>query len=71
MSLPHSNADAEGVFAVVTDTKSKKRNRMGSDTLDSICVVRSAMQQRKIACYQYEVTETHLKKHNKSMYEKQ
>ncbi|KAE8745970.1 hypothetical protein FOCC_FOCC007332 [Frankliniella occidentalis] len=71
MSLPHSNAAAEGVFAVVTDTKCKKRNRMGNDTLDSICVVRTGMRQKQIACYQYEVKESHLKKHNKSMYDKQ
>ncbi|KAK3933095.1 Putative AC transposase [Frankliniella fusca] len=71
MTLPHSNAQAEQVFAMVTDTKTKKRNRMGGETLDSICVVRTAMRQKKISCYQYEVTEGHLSKHNKTMYDKQ
>ena len=39
MSLPHSNAEAERIFSVVTDEKSKKRNKMGIDNLNAITVV--------------------------------
>jgi hypothetical protein len=42
MSLPHSNAETERVFSVVTDVKTKKRNKIGSEALNAVCVVRFA-----------------------------
>ncbi|KAK3923981.1 Putative AC transposase [Frankliniella fusca] len=69
LALPHANADAEMVFSHVTDVKSKKRNRMGNELLDSICVTRMAMRQRDEACYQYKITPDHLSKHNQKMYD--
>ena len=42
MSLPHSNADAERIFSVVTDVRTKKRNRIGSEVMNAITVTRSA-----------------------------
>ncbi|KAE8738254.1 hypothetical protein FOCC_FOCC016275 [Frankliniella occidentalis] len=68
--LPHSNADAERGFSVVTDTKTAKRNSMGNATLDAICVVRNAMQLRSEPCFQFNVKPEHLEKHNKDMYNK-
>ncbi|KAK0073952.1 hypothetical protein PV326_012906 [Microctonus aethiopoides] len=35
--LPHSNAEAERTFSNVTDIVTKKRNRIGSDTVAVIC----------------------------------
>lgn len=35
-SLPHSNAKAERIFSMVTDIKTKKRNRLSNDTLSAI-----------------------------------
>ncbi|KAK0071752.1 hypothetical protein PV326_000900, partial [Microctonus aethiopoides] len=35
--LPHSNAEAERTFSNVTDIVTKKRNRIGSDTVAAIC----------------------------------
>ncbi|XP_024872448.1 uncharacterized protein LOC112455009 [Temnothorax curvispinosus] len=37
MSLPHSNAEAERIFSIVTDVKNKKRNRLDVATLDAVC----------------------------------
>lgn len=64
LSLPHSNAEAERIFSVVTDVKTKKRNRLGDDTLNSIAVIRSAYAAKEINCLNFEVTEKHLKLHN-------
>ncbi|KAK3928053.1 CTP synthase [Frankliniella fusca] len=68
LALPHSNASAERTFSVVTDTKTNKRNKMKNKTLDSICVVRSAMKRKKETCFDLQVRKEHLDKHNKTMY---
>ncbi|KAK3912905.1 Zinc finger BED domain-containing protein 5 [Frankliniella fusca] len=70
LSLPHSNAAAERAFSQVTDIKTAKRNAMGNCTLDSLCVVRSAMKRKKVPCFKFSVRKEHLNKHNKDMYRK-
>lgn len=71
LSLPHSNAEAERIFSVVTDVKTKKRNRLGDDTLNSVAVIRSATDAKEINCLNFEVTEKHLKLHNSNNLYKQ
>ncbi|KAK3915235.1 Rhodanese-like domain-containing protein 7 [Frankliniella fusca] len=66
--LPHSNADAERVFSVVTDVKCKKRNRMGNHLLNAICATRTSFQSKGVNCVSFKVTEKHLSKHNANMY---
>ena len=39
LSFPHSNAEAERIFSILTDVKNKKRNRLSNDTVSAICVV--------------------------------
>ena len=68
-SLPHSNAEAERIFSMVTDIKDKKRNRLSADTVSSICVVRSSFQNNNINCNNFEVKLRHLELHeNKNLY---
>jgi len=64
LSLPHSNAEAERIFSIVTDVKTKKRNRIGDDTLNSVAVIRSAFGAKNINCLNFEVTKRHLALHN-------
>lgn len=64
LSLPHSNAEAERIFSIVTDVKNKKRNRLNIDTLNAICKVRSSFQARNIDCRTFQVEEKHLNLHN-------
>ena len=45
-TLPHSNAEAERAFSMLTDSKTSKRNRLGIRTVNSICVTQSALRAR-------------------------
>jgi len=40
MILPHSNAETERVFSVVTDVKTKKRNKISSEVMNAVSVIR-------------------------------
>lgn len=64
LSLPHSNAEAERIFSIVTDVKNKKRNRIDVTCLDAVCKVRSSFQANNIDCRTFQVDSTHLKLHN-------
>lgn len=71
LCLPHSNAESERIFSIVTDVKTKKRNRLGDDTLNSISVIRSSFGAKNIDCTNFEVTKEHLRLHNaKTLYKK-
>lgn len=64
LTLPHSNAEVERIFSIVTDVKTKKRNRLGHDTLNFIAVVRSSFSSKNMDCSNFQVTEKHLSLHN-------
>lgn len=65
--LPHSNADSERVLSVVTDVRSKKRNRLGAESLNAISVSRISFRSKNIDCTTFQVTKEHLAKHNKNI----
>jgi len=65
-SLPHSNAEAERIFSIVTDVKNKKRNRMNIENLNAICKIRSSFQAQNIDCRTFQVDTRHLELHNSS-----
>ena len=69
LSLPHSNAEAERIFSIVTDVKTKKRNQMGAQNLNAIAVVRSSFASKNICCTTFQVTEKHLEKFNSDIYQ--
>lgn len=68
LSLPHSNASAERIFSVVNDVKTKKRNRIGDNTLNSVTVIRSSFQDKNQTTAQFKITNEHIALHNQSMY---
>lgn len=71
LSFPHSNAEAERIFSIVTDVKNKKRNRLSNDTVSAICVTRSSFQAEEKTCVDFEVDSNHLELHNSiNLYEK-
>jgi len=63
-SLPHSNAEAERIFSMVTDIKTKKRNRLSNDMVSAICTIRSHFQAENINCITFPVDPRHLELHN-------
>ncbi|XP_070511914.1 protein FAM200C-like [Cardiocondyla obscurior] len=64
LSFPHSNAEAERIFSMVTDIKCKKRNRLTNDNVSALCVVRSSFQADGINCTNFEIERRHLELHN-------
>jgi len=44
LSFPHSIVEAERIFSIVIDVKSKKRNRLANNTVSAICTIRSSFQ---------------------------
>lgn len=50
--LPHSNADVERVFSIMSTVRTKLRNKMCNDTLNAISV-RNYLKQHGNACYSY------------------
>lgn len=64
LSLPHSNAEAERIFSIVTDVKNKKRNQISIKNLSAICKIRSNFQATNINCHTFQVDAEHLKLHN-------
>jgi len=69
ITMPHSNADAERAFCIVTDVKTKKRNRMGEESLNAIAVTRTSFSAKEIDCSTFPVRKEHLSKMNQSIYD--
>ena len=45
-SLPHSNAEAERIFSILTDVKTCKRSKLSHDSVNSIAVIKTAFKAR-------------------------
>ncbi|CAI6376133.1 unnamed protein product [Macrosiphum euphorbiae] len=50
LSLPHINASAERIFSVLNDVKTKKRNRLGDNTVNAVTMIRSSFQDKPNKC---------------------
>lgn len=66
--FPHSNAESERIFSMVTDIKRKKRNKLGTDSLNAMTFIRSAMNCKGQNCFSTPIKEEHLQLHNENMY---
>lgn len=53
--LPFSNADVERLFSEMNIIKTKKRNRIGKDTLISILSIKEGLKLGKKHCYDYKL----------------
>ncbi|XP_040070364.1 uncharacterized protein LOC115314038 [Ixodes scapularis] len=49
LSLPHSNADTERIFFMMSDVKTK-RNKLGPSSINAVLIVKSAMASKGTAC---------------------
>jgi len=68
LTLPHSNAETERIFSMLTDTKTKKRNKMGPELLNAVLVTKSSMVAKEEDCRNKKITPEHYSFHNMSMY---
>lgn len=59
-SLPNSNADSERVFSVLSDIKTKKRNKLSVTNVNALCVLKSALKSRKETVLNMVIDENHL-----------
>ncbi|XP_066583780.1 protein FAM200A-like [Prorops nasuta] len=58
--LPHSNADPERTFSVLSDLKTRKRNRLSADSVNSACVFKSALKAKKRKAIDIELSDKHI-----------
>jgi hypothetical protein len=70
LSLPPSNAESERIFSVVNDVKTAKRNKIGDNTLNAMCVIRSLFRSNSINCATFHPNDEHFKLFNSSIYAK-
>lgn len=59
-SLPNSNADPERTFSILTDLKSKKRNKLSSTAVNATCVIKSALKSRGETAISMTINKQHL-----------
>lgn len=59
--LPHSNAETERIFSMLTDSKTKKKNKMGPELLNAILVTKSGIVARGEDCRNMAVKHEHYK----------
>lgn len=61
-SLPHSNADPERTFSLLSDLKTKKRNRLSSTSINATCVFKSALKTRGETALNMVINDKHLQR---------
>jgi len=59
-TLPNSNADPERMFSVLSDLKTKKRNKLPVTNVNALCVLKSALKSRKETVLNMNINERHL-----------
>jgi hypothetical protein len=67
--LPHGNADVERVFSLITDVKTKKRNKLSTDVLSAIIRIKMDLLDSDICCVKYVFNDNHFKLYNIKMYD--
>lgn len=60
--LPWSNAEVERLFSQIDIIKTKARNKMGTQLLDSILAIKSGLRRRNTCCLKYQFLLDVLKK---------
>lgn len=59
-ALPNSNADAERMFSVLTNVKTKTRSNLSSECVNAICVLKSGLKCRSETAVDMDINAKHL-----------
>lgn len=68
LSLPMTNAAVERMFSIMNATKPKVRNRMATEMLNSLLIIKSHLCANKKCCKNFVPTKEMLQRFNYSMY---
>ncbi|XP_042149246.1 uncharacterized protein LOC121837621 [Ixodes scapularis] len=68
LTLPHSNAETERIFSLLTDVKTRKRNRLAPDSINAVLVVKSGMTARSETCTNFKVEKKRMKLFTSEIY---
>nr|XP_033335269.1 uncharacterized protein LOC117225674 isoform X1 [Megalopta genalis] len=68
LSLPHSNADTERFFSMVSEIKTAGRDRLKSDTIAALCRIKLEFKNTGTVCSNYIISDDYLKNFNQDMY---
>lgn len=71
LSLPHSNAECERIFSQVNDIKTKKRNKLLTQTIKGNIFTQQSIKRNGKNCVDFRPTNDMLSKMNKYIYEKE
>lgn len=69
LSLPHSNADAERIFSMISDVKTKKKDKLGPNSINAALIVKSVMASKGMSCKDIKIDKKHIKLFKKDMYD--
>lgn len=56
--LPYSNAEVERVFSVMNGVKSKLRNKMKTEMVNAVLIIRSGLNRHGKTCHTYELPDS-------------
>lgn len=70
LSLPHSSVDCERVFSKINLIKTKVRNKLNTETMNSLLLASEHMKQ-STSCVTFEPTKAMISSMTKNIYEKQ
>ncbi|XP_034192381.1 uncharacterized protein LOC117609807 isoform X4 [Osmia lignaria lignaria] len=68
LTLPHSNADVERFFSLVTKIKTKERNRLKPAMISAVMRIKLHLKNKNKNCVTYEIPDGMLELYNSNMY---
>ncbi|XP_076675389.1 E3 SUMO-protein ligase KIAA1586-like [Andrena cerasifolii] len=71
LSLPHSNADVERFFSIVTEIKTKQRNSLNLQTIAALTRIKLDLIDKNANSFDYEITDNMLNLFNNNMYRRE
>lgn len=68
LALPNSNAECERRFSEINDIKTKKRNRLITNTIKGNILAQQAIKRQSSSCVNFKPTDSMIKSFNSTIY---